>query len=345
MDSRQQLMRDWLNKAFAGLYPEWSPASADASFRRYFRAHRQKTETNFDQTPAPQSIIVMDAPPDKEPIAGFLHSSSLLSEHGIHVPKIYASDTELGFIALEDLGSVDYLQKLSQAPDTLYADATDTLVRLQTAILSQPEADVELYSKQKLDAEMQLFEDWYITIHLKKRFSTEQTRIWSELKSSLINVCRQQPQVWVHRDFHSRNLMVVASDNPGVIDFQDMVIGPISYDLASLFKDCYIRWPRTQQLEWLSDYHRKLNHQLSSMAQAPNDWHFDFTELVRWYDLVGLQRHLKVLGIFSRLNYRDNKPHYLDDLPLVKQYVVEVMNEYAETAEFAHAFAQFLTAD
>jgi aminoglycoside/choline kinase family phosphotransferase len=189
---------------------------------------------------------------------------------------------------------------------------------------------------------MQLFEDWYLSVHLKHKMTATQLKAWAELRAHLVRQCVQQPQVWVHRDYHSRNLMVLDKNSPGVIDYQDMVIGPLTYDLASIFKDCYIEWPRTQQLEGLQNYQQKLRHAAGEIEQATELSNIDFDQLVKWYDMTALQRHIKVLGIFCRLNYRDNKPNYINDLPMVKRYVLEVLPRYPQLRTFLNEFSSLL---
>ena len=295
-----------------------------------------------------KTLIAMDAPPDKENCEPFVKINKLLSDQNIHTPHIYAQSAELGFLLLEDLGSTDYLSKLTSpsSANTLYEDAINTLIKLQHG----PTELISPYTPEKLREEMGLFPTWFISKHLGHELNNAQKQAWESTQRFLCAVCQEQPQVWVHRDFHSRNLMVTTSNNPGVIDFQDMLNGPIAYDLASIFKDCYIEWPRKQQLVWLENYYHKLNAQtstpqhrnLSSFTSSFTDETFSFEELVRWYDLTGLQRHLKVLGIFCRLNYRDGKPQYLADLALVAKYCIEVLAIYPELEDFKLQFQPFI---
>ncbi|RBP50914.1 hypothetical protein DFR28_102330 [Arenicella xantha] len=297
-----------------------SVASADASFRRYFRVHT-----------AQQSYILMDAPPDKENSSLFVTIAQALSRLDVHAPTIYAADLELGFLLLEDLGDRTYLDELKDEPNKLYSDALAALVKLQHGEINSTNNTIETYDKNRLQSEMDLFEDWFIKRHLGLNLQPAQVATLGRIQRYLIDTCLTQPQVWVHRDFHSRNLMITDRNSPGVIDFQDLVVGPLAYDLASIFKDCYIAWPRSRQLTWLREYQQLAN----DMLDLPQ---FSFDELVRWYDLTGLQRHLKVLGIFCRLNYRDNKPNYLNDLPMVANYVIEVIDLYPELQEFGLHF-------
>lgn len=316
LDTRLTELKNWLENELNDDQLVVNRASEDASFRRYFRVFSKKS-----------TYIAMDAPPEKEDCAPFVRVTELLRKCGVHAPKLYQTDLDLGFLLLEDLGSVDYLSGLTSLEDAnlLYTDAMQALRQIQ----AQPNHSNLLadYNETKLAEEMQLFVDWFLVKHHSCALTEIQLDIWKQTQSFLIENCLEQPQVLVHRDFHSRNLMITQQSNPGVIDYQDMVIGPITYDLASIFKDCYVKWNRADQLRWLQEYYQNL---------ADRD--FDFTTFVRWYDLTGLQRHLKVLGIFCRLNYRDSKPRYLDDLPLVAEYVLEVLDLYPELQEFAKFF-------
>lgn len=327
MDKRLNLLKEWLNSAYDGQIHSVEPASADASFRRYFRVSVTPAKNTHKDT-VKTTLIAMDAPPDKEDCEPFIRIADMLSNQGVHTPDIVALDTSLGFLLLEDLGSADYLSRLTEAgmAERLYTDAISSLIKIQGG----PLASAAPYSAQKLRDEMTLFSEWFIERHLGQRFSQAQVDVWEKTQHFLCNVCLEQPQVWVHRDYHSRNLMITEKRNPGIIDFQDLLAGPIAYDLASIFKDCYIEWPRQQQLTWLREY--------VDMRDGESENEFTFDQLVRWYDLTGLQRHLKVLGIFCRLNYRDGKAQYLHDLPLVAKYCLEVLAIYPELAGFESEF-------
>lgn len=332
MDNRLKQLTHWAQTVLKDQSFDIKVASADASFRRYFRIR-------FSD----QSYIAMDAPPDKENCGPFIRIASALSALGVHTPRIHAHDVAQGFILLEDLGSADYLSKLrknSSNADDLYHDAIRSLLNIQTGSQTPDTSNTEIstknenqappyYSDSMLCAEMDLFQEWYLERHLNIKLNHSQHTRWLDLKVLLSKACTEQPQVWVHRDFHSRNLMVTTQNNPGVIDFQDLVIGPISYDLASLFKDCYIEWPRKRQLEYLSHYYKLLENPTFSVKQ-----------LIQWYDLTGLQRHLKVLGIFCRLHYRDNKHQYLADLPLVAKYVIETLDLYSDKLDVVKRFKE-----
>ena len=297
------------------------PASEDASFRRYFRA-----------STAHDSFVVMDAPPESEEIEPFIAISGAIGNVGAHTPKIFAQDIPRGFLLLEDLGIRTYLDELPENAPKLYSEAISALLSIQTGHLQEPGFDLPEYDETRLKDEMSLFDIWFINKHLGIEISTESQQALQATKALLVRECLAQPQVWVHRDYHSRNLMVTDDNSPGVIDFQDMVLGPIAYDLASIFKDCYIEWPRQQQLQWLREYHSLVHSKLSISP-------FSFDQLVRWYDMAGLQRHLKVLGIFCRLYYRDNKSNYLKDLPLVAKYTLEAIELYPELSGFKRHFA------
>lgn len=335
MDQRLQKLRDWLTDSLSVEIQSLAPASQDASFRRYFRI-----TSNTDGLPS--TLIAMDAPPAQESLHEFISIAQALASHKLHVPKIFAINLEHGFLLLEDLGNRNYLDELLDEHDRLYHDAIDALISIQSldrtneGCLYSPQKQTQTYvpptyNQSLIDQELDLFIDWYCEKHLQASLSETDLSVWADLKQQLVEVFQQQPYAWVHRDYHSRNLMITNNNSPGIIDFQDMVWGPISYDFVSLFKDCYIEWPRDTQLDWLRVYHEKCQ-QLDTIANV------SFDELIRWFDLTGLQRHLKVLGIFCRLNYRDNKNHYLLDLPLVEKYVLEVLNLYPELKRFKHLF-------
>lgn len=314
---RENLLKDWLASLSEYSLSDIRPASADASFRRYFRV----TDRNNGNT-----YIVMDAPPDKEDCTTFIHVTHLLRGVGVNAPDILKENNEQGFLLLSDLGDKPYLDHLSdECADAMYADAISALIQMQTIKNNLP-----AYDEQRLRNEMGLFESWYLNKHLDAVLNDKQKVDLETTFSLLIENALEQPQVFVHRDYHSRNLMLLDKDNPGVIDFQDAVIGPITYDLVSLFKDCYIEWPRDKIENWLDDYLKK-----SACA-------FDKQQLIRWFDLMGVQRHLKVLGIFARLNYRDGKAQYLNDLPLTLKYVVDACKRYQQLEPLQHLLEQLV---
>ena len=287
------------------------PASSDASFRRYFRV-----------TGNGQSRIVMDAPPDKEDCGPFITIAGAMAGLGLNVPRILEADTRRGFLLLSDLGSRHYLQSLNERTvDGLYGDALRALRLLQTAALAG--AGLPDYDRALLLREMALFRDWYLARHLRMAMSEALSEVLEQTFAFLADEALAQPRVWVHRDYHSRNLMVTGANNPGILDFQDAVIGPVTYDVVSLLRDCYVNWPRQRVMQWLQDY--------LAAAQAEGGVQGVTTgQFVRWFDLMGAQRHLKAIGIFARLNYRDGKPGYLPDIPRTLGYVVEVSALYPE---------------
>lgn len=315
-DARRLMLEDWLGDIFDHPAGTIHPASADASFRRYFR---------FVDTQANRSLIVMDAPPDKEDCTAFIQISRLLRDAGVNAPEVITQDLSRGFLLLSDLGTEDYLNHLHDTPEPLYSDAIDALIKMQAI-----EADLPAYDDKKLTQEMALFEQWYVQRHLGATLSAEQQSILQDTMRLLCDNALEQPQVFVHRDYHSRNLMRTDENNPGVIDFQDAVIGPVTYDLVSLFKDCYIQWPRVQVEDWLDSYRQR------------SGCEHDREQFLRWFDLMGLQRHLKVLGIFARLNYRDGKSRYLDDLPLTLTYALDTCTRYPQL-QAMHELLQQLT--
>jgi len=298
-----------------------APASADASFRRYFRVTRDS-----------DTYIVMDAPPDKEDSGPFVKVARILGGMNLNVPMILARDMERGFLLLSDLGSRQYLDALPQngAADRLYADALSSLRVMQIADASLSQ-DLPRYDRPLLLREMELTPEWFLARHLNLSVSATERAMLDELFDSLTVSALAQPTVFVHRDYHSRNLLVTPQDNPGILDFQDAVIGPVTYDLASLLKDCYIAWPAARVRDWLLGYR-------DSLLEAGFPLSASAEQFIRWFDLMGLQRHIKVLGIFARLFYRDGKSQYLRDLPRVLDYVRETAALYPET----HAFAEFI---
>lgn len=314
LDQRLHQLEQWLNTLGYHDY-QLEPASADASFRRYFRVRH-----------AGASFIVMDAPPEQEDTGPFIWVAQLLADAGLHVPQIQAHDSEQGFLQLSDLGNELYLSVLdAQRVEPLYADALDALLRLQ----QHPAPDwLPDYDRALLLQEMQLFAHWYLQRHLGLELAAQQQRVLQASFEHLADVALAQPRVIVHRDYHSRNLLL-SEPNPGVIDFQDAVLGPVTYDPASLLRDCYIAWPRAQVEQWVRDYHHQAR-QAGILGQ-----HIDAGQFQRWFDLMGVQRHLKASGIFARLNYRDNKPGYLADIPRTLGYVLEIMVDYPELAAFA----------
>lgn len=310
-DLRLSLLRDWLaTLSTPAVNPETlRPASADASFRRYFRV----------DTADGKSLVAMDAPPPQEDVRPFVHVAGLFGATGVSVPAVVAQDVERGFLLLSDLGSTTYLNQLNNdTAHKLYMDAIDALVLLQT----QSKADVlPEYDRALLSRELQLFPDWYITRHLAVTLTDEQKNTLSRVFDVLLANNLAQAQVYVHRDYHSRNLMVLPSGNPGIIDFQDAVYGPITYDLVSLLRDAYIQWDEEMVLDWVIRYWERAKR--AGLPVAP-----DIDTFYRDFEFMGLQRHLKVLGIFARLYHRDGKDAYLKDLPLVMEYTLKAARRY-----------------
>lgn len=305
MPERQRLLEHWLEQSCQLPQYQIAPASADASFRRYFRVSLADGRT----------LIAMDAPPQREDCRPFVEVAGRMRKAGLHVPQIFAQDLDQGFLLMEDLGSRDYLDFLT--PDSavsLYADAIEALLRLQA---TAPVAGLPPYDRALLLREMQLFPDWLLGEHLAIAPDAGVQDILAPVFERLIENALAQPVVCVHRDYHSRNLMLVDTDNPGVIDFQDAVAGPISYDLVSLLRDCYVRWPLPQVDRWVADYYTAAC--AADLLDAVDEETFR-----EWFDLMGVQRHLKAAGIFARLNHRDGKPGYLADIPRTLGYIVEV---------------------
>ena len=316
VDKRLELLVQWLKDQQGLTDFSIAPASADASFRRYFRIVSGDT-----------SRIVMDAPPEKEDCRPFIGIARMFHSMGLHVPEILAEDLKLGFLLLSDLGDTQYQSVLN--PDSagqLYADAMQALSRLQTRAPTQtyPLPD---YDQALLMREMALFTDWYLGTHLQRQLDDRQLAIIEQAFALLCESALAQPRVFVHRDYHSRNLMF-CEDNPGILDFQDAVLGPITYDLVSLLRDCYIAWPQVQVEQWVADYFHSLN--ASGLLAG-----IGLETFMRWFDLMGVQRHLKATGIFARLNHRDGKPGYLQDIPRTMNYVRDVAGRYSELKDFA----------
>jgi len=308
-DKRLQQLKLWLNTQLETDQYNITVASADASFRRYFRVQHEN-----------QTMIVMDAPPEKEDCKPFVDIAKKLRQQDINAPDIIAEEHEQGFLLLSDLGDTQYLSKLNaDSVDHLYKDAIDTLIKMQSTSTST----IPAYDRELLQTEMNLFPDWFLSKHLGIELNEDQTGLLNTAFECLTENALQQPAVFVHRDYHSRNLMLTTENNPGVLDFQDAVSGAITYDLASLLKDCYISWPRKQTEQWV-EYYLQQAHQHNLI-----DTHFQFDDIIKWFDLMAVQRHLKAIGIFARLNIRDNKPGYLNDIPRTFQYIIDSCERYA----------------
>lgn len=324
-DSRQTLLKEWSQQRVSRLLTDkeqnlanlkWSIVSGDASFRRYFRWQDEQSGSSW---------IAVDAPPEHENSRQFIKVAELLG--GVNAPRVLAQDLEQGFMLLSDLGDQLYLPLLRDAQssgnlavaDGLYHNAIKSLIEMQTISAARlPDYDDKL-----LRAEMELFRDWFLGQHLALELTPVEHRLLDTTFEHLIQSAQAQPQVFVHRDYHSRNLMQCdGSDEPGIIDFQDAVRGPLTYDLLSLLRDCYIQWPPQQVDAWVNYY---LKHSPAIL---------DKEQFVQWFDWMGLQRHIKVAGIFSRLNYRDGKEGYLKDIPLTLTYIIQQAEKYPQMAEF-----------
>jgi len=332
MPKRIEQIKNWLEDELQAEIKSFAPASNDASFRRYFRVvfHNRITEQA-----AGLSFIVMDAPPEKENIAPFIDIASCIEKTGVHVPHLYAINRTSGFILMSDLGNTAYLSLLAsgngaERADKLYSDAMSALLLMQMGmrpeLLSTMNTSLPDYDAERLRQEMTLLPDWYIKVHCQQALKDNEQAVLEQAMQRLIASAQEQPQVFVHRDYHSRNLMFESELNPGVIDFQDAVIGPITYDLVSLLRDSYIAWSEEQVYTWVEQYRQKL---LTEKLLATDDK----AQFTRWFDWMGIQRQLKVVGIFCRLNYRDGKSNYLDDIPQTLDYLVKVCARYPEFSD------------
>nr|VFK18757.1 MAG: hypothetical protein BECKLFY1418C_GA0070996_104811 [Candidatus Kentron sp. LFY] len=313
MDNRLFAIQTWLTKTLSNGRFELTVASGDASFRRYFRVFRD----------IGKSLIVMDAPPAHEDTRRFIHVAASLRRVGINVPEILAIDCEQGFLLLDDLGTVHYLDALDETRvERLYGDAMGALLAIQACASCQgmPEYDHGL-----LDEEMLLFRDWFLGRHLDIPITDVVDEVLRDAFDSLQGVAAEQPRAFVHRDYHSRNLMMQARNNPGILDFQDAVRGPVTYDLVSLLKDVYIGWPPERVEAWALGY-RNLAIQHGILVEV------DEATWLRWFDLMGVQRHLKIAGIFARLYHRDGKSGYLSDIPSTLDYLALACKRYSELA-------------
>ena len=306
-DARFDLVTDWVTRELRLSPTLIEPASSDASFRRYFRVIH-----------AGGSHIVMDAPPGREDVRPYLNVTVMLETAGVHVPRVFDWDADRGLVLLEDLGTRPYLPALQADADVerLYRDALEALADIQ--VRGRESAfQLPAYDREVLVREMALMPEWFCARHLQLELTRAQGEMLTAAFEFLVAEALGQPQVFVHRDYHSRNLLITPERNPGIIDFQDALRGPVGYDLVSLLKDCYISWPRSRVEGWVREY-RLMMHARASHSAGKND-----AQMLHWFDVIGIQRHLKVLGIFARLWYRDGKPGYLDDLPLTLRYVVD----------------------
>lgn len=312
VNDRQQLLRAWLDQTLPAPLERIAPASSDASFRSYFRVWY-----------GGQTRIVMDAPPDKEDCRPFIAIAAAMRQLSLNTPEVLASNLDQGWLLLSDLGERQYLSELNAGNVAhLYDAALQALARLQ--IGGNPASSLlPPYDRALLHREMELFREWFLGRLLDLQLSTEAQQVLDQSFAVLADNALQQPQVWVHRDYHSRNLMITDADNPGVLDFQDAVLGAVTYDLVSLLRDCYIAWPRSQVEAWALAYRERLR----ALGMRGLE---DAAQFLRWFDLMGIQRHLKATGIFARLCLRDGKPGYLQDIPRTLGYVLEVARGYPE---------------
>ncbi|MGC1818629.1 MAG: phosphotransferase [Casimicrobiaceae bacterium] len=318
-DPRQDELRHWLDSTLR--LPDFAiaPASSDASFRRYFRL---SLAAPCERAPGEATLIAMDAPAPQEDCRPFVHVAKLLGAAGVHAPRVLASDLERGFLLLTDLGCTTYASALDDASaHALYVDAFDALIRWQGATR---EGELPPYDEALLRRELMLFPDWYVARHLGHTPTPAERATLDSAFDALIANSLSQPRVYVHRDYHSRNLMV-CTPNPGVLDFQDAVLGPITYDLVSLLRDAYVEWSEERELDWAIRYWERARRAGLSVAA-------DFTGFWRDYEWMGVQRQLKVLGIFARLKHRDGKDRYVDDMPRVLRYLRRACARYREFA-------------
>ncbi|ESS73130.1 aminoglycoside phosphotransferase [Methyloglobulus morosus KoM1] len=316
-DLRKISMLDWLKNDLRLPVERCEPASSDASFRRYFRI-----------TLPDQQLVVMDAPPDRENIKQFIKVAELFKLSDVQIPVIYHQNLDDGFLVLEDFGSQSFLDKVNaDNANGLYGNALASLLKLQVNT-GHDKAALPRYDEALLQRELGIFEDWFIEQALGLKMPTT---IWDNVRCILVESALEQPVTCVHRDYHCRNLMVLGDNSMGIIDFQDAVIGPVTYDLVSLLRDCYIAWPQNQVALWASQYYQMLKQAGVIACELP--------QFTRWFDLMGMQRHLKAIGIFSRLNLRDGKSGYLKDIPRTLNYVMAQAQAYPELDGF-HNFLQ-----
>ena len=307
-------LQQWVAEVLPAPLRVFETASADASFRRYFRAGT-----------ADASYIVMDAPPEHEDCRPYIHVARLFREAGANTPEVLAENLAEGFLLLTDFGNTTYLSALNdQTADRLYRDANASLIRIQAA--SRP-GELSDYDEALLRRELMLFPDWYLARHLEVELSDAQRQVMESAFAAILANNLAQPRVYVHRDWHSRNLMVTERDNPGVLDFQDAVYGPITYDLASIYKDAYIAWDEERVLDWTVRY-------WEAARKAGLPVRDDFADFYLDFEWMGVQRHIKVLGIFARLYHRDGKAGYLKDMPLVMNYLRRACERYGQLHPF-----------
>ncbi len=324
MTDRYVELNEWLRAQLDPAGYDIEPASIDASFRRYYRLRLHDGG----------SLIAMDAPPEQEDCHAFVTIARQLRALGLHTPRVEAEELTRGFLLLEDLGETHYLDALDDdSVGRLYGDALGALMIVQAC---GPRDGLPLYDEVLLRQEMALFPQWLLDRHLGVRLDAAEQAVLDEVFQLLVANALEQPRVCVLRDFHSRNLMVTSSPNPGVLDFQDAVIGPVTYDLVSLLKDCYIAWPREQVKGWVEGYFELALQ--SGVLQEEHEPRF-----LRWFDLMGVQRQLKAAGIFARLNERDGKPGYLKDIPRTLDYILQLEVEYPELTGLINLIRRYVS--
>lgn len=314
MPTREQILNQWLNTVLPKAPFTLTPLTGDASFRRYFRVHQNQ-----------KTYIVMDAPPEKETLTPFLAIAAILEQSGILVPARFEQELKHGFLLLSDFGEKLLFNSLT--PDNTpssYSDAIRVLLQLQTI-----QANLPPFDAKHIYHELSLFKDWFLKAHLGLSLNEQELDLLDNTFSYLVDELVHQPQVFIHRDYHSRNIMRLPNNSLGIIDFQDAMIGPCAYDLVSLLKDCYLNWPKTFRDNLVDTFY----------LHSPQAQHLSKQNFTEAFEMCGLQRHLKVLGIFSRLALRDHKPNYLNDLPLVLHYVMDCL----ENRPALSAFYQFMS--
>ena len=312
--SRQSMLTSWLaSNSFDK--DSISVLSADASFRQYYRATKSDT-----------SYAVMDCPPEKENLESFLLITEKLKNAKLNVPEIFEVDREKGFLVMTDLGDNLYSKKLNdETVYCLYTDALEAIVKMQTKVDCSELKDFDKYYEE----ENNLFTDWFLKKHLKTELDAALEKEITLEFNKINSIIKSIPKTFVHRDYHSRNLLITDTNNPGIIDYQDAVIGPVTYDLVSLLKDCYVSWNDGLIEDMLESF---FNRMKSNTINNISDFRY-------WFEITGLQRHIKAIGIFSRLNYRDNKNSYLKDIPRTYTYIEKVLNKYEELSGLNKIFS------
>jgi hypothetical protein len=313
LTERHDLMTRWVGTVLGTGEHALEPASSDASFRRYWRV-----------SGAGRTLILMDAPPEHEDCARYADLARRFRAIGLHTPEIHAEDHDNGLLLISDLGDRIYLDELNeQSADRLYGDALSALAALQAC---GPLEGLPVYDGPFLRRELEIFREWFLGRHLGVELTPEEQLGWERICAALIASALEQPQVCVHRDYHSRNLMITDPPSPGILDFQDAVIGPVTYDLVSLLRDCYIAWNTDRVTDWALGY-LALAVQSGILPETAPE------RFLSWFDLMGAQRHLKACGIFARLRHRDGKPHYVNDIPRTINYLRDVAGRYPELAD------------